>query len=163
MITYRHAEPSDLPAIADLLYEVEAFYGATDLPPREPWEQQIASLLFSSAPAAHVLLAVDADGPQAFASYSFLWPAAGVTKSLYLKELYVRETHRGRGLGTGLMAQLYTIAQQTGSSRLEWATDTDNTDAQAFYDKLGATPTSGKIMYRAERDDLVRFSRLPSA
>jgi GNAT superfamily N-acetyltransferase len=163
VITYRHADPGDLSAVADLLYEVETFYGSTDLPPREPWERQIASLLFSSAPAARVLLAVDTDGPQAFASYSFLWPAAGVTKSVYLKELYVRETRRGCGIGAGLMAQLSSIAQQTGSSRLEWATDTDNPDAQAFYDKIGASRASGKIMYRVEGSDLIKLSGLPTA
>jgi hypothetical protein len=33
------------------------------------------------------------------AAYSLLWPAIGLTRSLYLKKLYVPETVRGTGIG----------------------------------------------------------------
>ena len=33
------------------------------------------------------------------ASYSFLWPAAGLTRSLYLKELYVAQDWQRQGIG----------------------------------------------------------------
>jgi GNAT superfamily N-acetyltransferase len=160
VITLRHANPSDLSVVADLLYEVERFYGAVDVPQRPKWEQQIVSVLFSDAPAARVLLAVEANEPQGFASYSFLWPAAGVSKSLFLKELYVREPHRRRGVGVSLMSRLCSIAIETGSTRVEWATDAENRDAQRFYEKLRAFRASTKIMYRAEGDDLIRLSQI---
>lgn len=161
MIAFRHAEPGDLPAVGDLLYEVERFYGAVEFATRPRWEHQIASLLFSEAPAARVLLALDAGVAVAFASYSFLWPAAEVSKSLFLKELYVRAPYRRRGIGASLMSRLCSIAVETGCSRVEWATDTANADAQSFYEKLGAARATGKVMYRAEGDDLVRLSQLP--
>jgi GNAT superfamily N-acetyltransferase len=160
VITLRHADISDLPVVTDLLYEVERFYGTVDFPPREQWEQQIESLLFSDVPAARVLLALQDDEPQGFASYSFLWPAAGVSKSLFLKELFVRESRRRRGVGAHLISQLCSIAVESGSSRLEWTTDTDNSDAQKFYDRLGVSRASAKVMYRAEGDVLVRLSRM---
>jgi GNAT superfamily N-acetyltransferase len=160
VITLRHAESRDLSAVADLLYEVEQFYGATELPPREQWEEQISSLLFSDSEAARVLLAIVDAVPQGFASYSFLWPAAGVSKSLFLKELYVRDDYRKRGVGMSLISHLSSIAVETGSSRVEWTTDLSNVGAQNFYDKLGATPASNKIIYRVEGDDLIRLSRL---
>lgn len=160
MITLRHAEPTDLSAIADLLYEVEHFYGTVECPPRPQWEQQIASLLFSDTPAARVLLAIEDDAPLGFASYSLLWPATGVSKSLFLKELYIRESYRRRGIGEILMSRLCSIAVETGSSRLEWATDAENIGAQKFYEKLGDVRTPTKIMYRAEGADLIRLSKL---
>jgi ribosomal protein S18 acetylase RimI-like enzyme len=160
VITLRHADISDLSVVADLLYDVERFYGTVDFPPRQQWEQQIESLLFTDAPAARVLLAIRNGEPQGFASYSFLWPAAGVSKSLYLKELYVRESQRRRGIGAHLMSRLCAIAVESGSSRLEWTTDTDNSEAQKFYGKLGVSRASAKVMYRAEGDVLVRLSRL---
>lgn len=160
MIILRHADISDLLAVADLLFDVERFYGTVDFPPRQQWEQQIESLLFTDAPAARVLLALEDDEPQGFASYSFLWPAAGVSKSLFLKELYVRESQRRRGVGAHLMSRLCSIAVESGSSRLEWTTDADNSDAQKFYDKLGVGRASAKVMYRAEGDVLVRLSRM---
>lgn len=160
MTTLRHADISDLPVVADLLYEVERFYETVDFPPREQWEEQIASLLFSNAPAARVLLALQSEEPQGFASYSFLWPAVGVSKSLFLKELYVRENHRRQGVGVRLMSRLCSIAVESGSSWLEWTTDADNSDAQKFYDRLGVRRASAKVMYRVEGDVLVRLSRM---
>lgn len=163
MITLRHAELSDLSVIADLLYEVERFYGTVEFPERQQWEYQITSLLFSDAPAARVLLAMEDIVPTGFASYSYLWPAAGVSKSLFLKELYVRAPHRRRGIGVTLMSRLCSIAVETGCSRLEWATDGENLGAQKFYEKLGNVRAPNKIMYRAEGEDLVRLSKLHPA
>lgn len=160
MIDFRHAEPSDLSAVADLLLEVEEFYGATEFPPRQLWEKQIESAIFSSLPAGRVLLAVEAGESLGFASYSFMWPAVGVSSSLFLKELYVREAHRRRGIGVDLMARLHAIAIESGSSRVEWQTDSQNVEAREFYEKLGAVPMSGKVLFRSEGDDLGRISGL---
>ena len=54
------------------------------------------------------------------------WPAAGLSTSLYLKELYVADTARRTGVATALMRGLYTIAAERGCSRVEWTTDEGN-------------------------------------
>jgi len=54
------------------------------------------------------------------------------------------------------------MAVETGSSRVEWTTDAQNDDAQNFYEKLGVSRESTKIMYRAQGDDLTRLSQLLS-
>jgi GNAT superfamily N-acetyltransferase len=54
------------------------------------------------------------------AAYSFLWPAAGVTRSLYLKELYVAEAFRRQSIGALLMQRLCQIALEHERSRVEW-------------------------------------------
>ena len=82
------------------------------------------------------------------ASYSFLWPAAGVTRSLYLKELYVRQAARRRGVGKLLMDELTGVANLHHCSRIEWTTEPENADAQAFYATLGAEVFAGKVFYR---------------
>ena len=46
-------------------------------------------MVFGHHPAAHVFAAY-ADELVVFATYSFLWPAIGLTRSLFLKELYQR-------------------------------------------------------------------------
>lgn len=82
------------------------------------------------------------------ASYSYLWPAAGAETSLYLKELYVRESARHRGVARALMAELRKAAADSGCSRIEWTADTNNPPALAFYEALGVQPDAGKIFYR---------------
>jgi GNAT superfamily N-acetyltransferase len=142
------AQDEDVPTIAALLEEVDRFYGVTEFEPEEQRIAQMRGLLFRTVPVAFVLLAHDAGAVVGLAAYSFLWPAAGVTASLYLKELYVREPHRGRGAGRLLMARLQEVAAAEGCSRVEWTTDRDNDTAQAFYKAAGFEVDSTKIFYR---------------
>ncbi|GLZ00759.1 GNAT family N-acetyltransferase [Actinoplanes sp. NBRC 103695] len=160
MITFRHAEPGDLSTVADLMIEVERFYGTEEFPPRQDWERDIKAALFDPFPAARVLLAMEAAEALGLASYNFLWPAAGVSRSLFLKELYVRDPHRRRGIGIDLMSRLHTIAIDSGCSRVEWQTDALNIEAQMFYKKLGVAPMADKITYRSNGADLGRISQL---
>jgi ribosomal protein S18 acetylase RimI-like enzyme len=101
---------------------------------------QVRDALFGDPPLARALLAWDGEALAGLASYSFLWPAAGLTTSLYLKELHVAQAYRRTGLGKMLMDGLYEIASARGCSRVEWTTDTDNPAAQAFYEALGVKP-----------------------
>ncbi len=82
------------------------------------------------------------------AAYSFLWPAVGATRSLYLKELYVPGAYRRRGVGTLLMHAVFETAAALRCSRVEWTTDTGNTAAEAFYAGLGLPVYPSKVFYR---------------
>lgn len=95
-----------------------------------------------------------------FASYSFLWPAAGVTRSVFLKELYVVEASRRYGTGRLLINELCRIALETGCSRVEWHTDTDNPNAQRFYATLGVPVDDSKLFYRLDGAALRRVASM---
>jgi ribosomal protein S18 acetylase RimI-like enzyme len=151
------AEPDNIEAIAALTEELDRFYGATDIEPLNARTHQIADALFTDPPAAYALLAWNADQLVGFAAYSFLWPAVGLTRSLYLKELYVAEACRGQGIGKLLMQNLIEIAAKSACSRVEWTTDDDNPGAQAFYESLGMPRNSSKLFYRLE-GDLLRIA-----
>jgi GNAT superfamily N-acetyltransferase len=83
------------------------------------------------------------------AAYSFLWPTVGTARSLFLKELYVAEGYRRRGVGKALMRAVFETATVLGCVRVEWTTDPGNTAAQAFYAGLGMG-THPKVFYRVE-------------
>lgn len=144
-VRIEQASEQDIPVIAELLGEVEQYYGG-DNTPGDP--DEIGDALFGPIPAATCLVARDGDRVVGFASYSFLWPAAGSTKSLYLKELYVREQVRSQGVGQAFMAELKRIAAAAGCKRMEWTGDTDNPVALAFYEKMGVPQNTGKVFYR---------------
>lgn len=150
----RHAVQADVSALVGLLEELDRFYGATEFPPLDVRERQVEASLFGPMPAGRVLIAEDDADVVGLASYSRLWPAVGVTASLYLKELYVRKTHRRQGVGRQLMAKICRIADDSGCSRVEWTTDRQNVEAQAFYRQLGAPVASAKVMYRLDRGNL---------
>ncbi|MFE2600549.1 GNAT family N-acetyltransferase [Streptomyces sp. NPDC059396] len=142
------ATEADTVVISEILGEIEAYYGGENVP-GDP--DQIRVALFGDRPAATVLLARDGVEVLGLASYTFLWPAAGAGTSLYLKELYTRETARRRGIARAFMAELEAVAAAAGCSRIEWTADSDNPSALAFYEALGAEPQNGKVFYRLER------------
>lgn len=155
-VTIRPAEKNDVQALAGLIGEIECFYGAdaSDLQPLDERRAQIEEALFGTPPLASALVAEDDDGDLVgLAAYSFLWPATGTTHSLYLKELYVRDTARGQGAGGRLMEELHAIAAaRPNCTRIEWTADHDNPPAQAFYRALGFEEFAGKIFYRVGVD-----------
>ncbi|MER6076989.1 cyclophane-containing RiPP N-acetyltransferase HaaN [Streptomyces sp. NPDC001833] len=153
-VTIRPAEKRDVPAMAELIEEIERYYGTTDadIQPLHERRVQVEEALFGSPPLASALLVEDDSGDiVGLAAYSFLWPAAGSTHSLFLKELYVRDTLRRQGIGARLMDELRALAAgRPGCSRVEWMADRDNPGAPAFYEALGFTESDGKIVYRVD-------------
>jgi GNAT superfamily N-acetyltransferase len=139
------ATEADIDVLSTLLGEVEAYYGGRATP-GDP--EQIRAALFGPRPVATVLIA-RTDDVLGFASYSFLWPAAGADTSIYLKELFVREQHRRRGVARALMDAVRDAGRAAGCSRLEWTADTDNPPALDFYKSLGAETHQGKVFYRS--------------
>jgi len=153
VLTVSDAKPRDLAAMADLFLEMDRFYGEDVVEPANLKIRQITSVLFTDPPLAYAVLAWDGESLIGMAAYSFLWPAARTTKSLYLKELYVRQSHRRRGAGKLLMERIFKLAKDSDCSRIEWTTDDNNLEAQHFYEKLGVPANPSKIFYRVEGRD----------
>ncbi|MDX2671955.1 GNAT family N-acetyltransferase [Streptomyces sp. NRRL_ISP-5395] len=151
-VTIRPADRRDIVAVAELIEEIERFYGSTEIQPLEERRSQVEEALFGSPPLASALLVEDGAGNLVgLAAYSFLWPAAGSSHSLFLKELYVRDTLRRQGVGAHLMDELRALAAaRPGCSRVEWMTDHDNPNARSFYKSLGFAEFDGKIVYRVD-------------
>lgn len=154
MVEITFATRARLPALVALVDEMNNFYGT---PPSPEDAQAIEEVLFGEEGGVEwdgvdVLVAWDGDEAVGLAAFSTLWPAEGVSTSLYLKELYIAERARRRGIATALMAELADVAAGRGCSRVEWTTDADNSDAQAFYERLGVDPVPTKIFYRHTLD-----------
>jgi GNAT superfamily N-acetyltransferase len=157
MLTVTPAEPRHILAIADLMEELDRFYGGTETAPLEQRTAQLRALLFDDVPAAYVLLAHEGDRVVGMAAYSFLWPAVGFTRSLFLKELYVRQDKKRQGIGRALMRRVCDVAAAYECSRVEWMTEQGNTDAQRFYAALGAEVNADKVVYRLEEKSIELF------
>ena len=60
-------------------------------------------------------------------------------KGLYLDDLIVMESHRGKGIGKKLFDAYVAEAQSQGAKQLHWQVLDWNTPAIEFYKKLGAS------------------------
>ncbi len=76
---------------------------------------------------------------------------------LYLEDLYVRESHRGRGIGKALLLHLAGIAKARGYGRMEWSVLDWNQPAIDFYHSLGARPMDDWTVFRLDQTALQKL------
>ena len=69
---------------------------------------------------------------------------------LYLEDLFVRPSLRGRGIGRELLLALERHARELGCGRLEWSVLDWNQSAIDFYRRFGAAPNEGWTLFRKE-------------
>ncbi len=72
-----------------------------------------------------------------YTSYSIIY-YSWVGKSLYLDDLYVRPSFRGKGIGKKLMNTVFEIAEKEKCNRVRWQVSKWNSEAIKFYKKIGA-------------------------
>ncbi|SFK57643.1 GNAT family N-acetyltransferase [Geodermatophilus ruber] len=132
--TVRRAGPDDAAAVLTLVREIAAHEGdvsdvRSDL---ATWTAMLAR------PEVLVLLAERDGEPVGYVSVVrrlHLWLGRDI---LGLDDLFVRDGHRDAGVGRLLMAELARIAAAE-ELLVRWEMREDNTAAQRFYRRLGAT------------------------
>jgi GNAT superfamily N-acetyltransferase len=73
---------------------------------------------------------------------------------IYLEDLFVVPSLRGRGVGRVLLSFLAKLAVSRGCGRLEWAVIDRNEPAIRFYKRLGAQVLDDRTTYRLAGDAL---------
>ncbi len=72
-----------------------------------------------------------------FALFYFVY-YTWVGKSLYLDDLYVKETYRGHKIGSKLLDKIIEIGRLNNCKRIRWQVLSWNKPAIDFYKKIGA-------------------------
>lgn len=144
------AERVDTLAVAALLEELDRFYGGTGFAPQAERATRVERELFGALPAAHVLLAREGERVVGLAACSFVWPASGLSRSLFLKELFVSGPYRNAGVGRALMAAVRDFAIAHDCCRVDWTAERSNDAAQRFYASLGAVVLDDKAFHRLD-------------
>ena len=103
-------------------------------------EAQLRSSLFGLRPAAEVLIAEIGGAAVGFALFFQSYSTFLAKPGLYLEDLFVRPTERGRGVGVALMSACARIAMQRNYGRFEWSVLDWNERALNFYASLDAQP-----------------------
>jgi GNAT superfamily N-acetyltransferase len=130
------ASPEHVPAILSLIRALAVY---------EKLEHEVSASvealqrdLFGSQPAAEALVAEVDDEVVGFALYFRSYSTFLARPGIYLEDLFVLESHRGRGIGRALLARLAAIAVERECGRLEWSVLDWNAPAIGFYRSLGA-------------------------
>jgi GNAT superfamily N-acetyltransferase len=157
LIDIRKAEERDLPLILEFIQALAEYERLRDA--CVATEQKLRDTLFSSPPAAEVIIARVDGEPMGFALFFHSYSTFLAQRGIYLEDLFVKPAARGQGVGFALLSELARIAVERNCGRLEWAVLDWNQLAIDFYKRIGAVPLDDWNIFRLTGDSLVRVAR----
>jgi GNAT superfamily N-acetyltransferase len=152
----RTTTEADIPVILSLIRELADYERAPEAVVTS--EAGLREVLFGARPSAEVLLALEEGRPVGFAVYFFNFSTWLGRPGIYLEDLFVRPSERGKGYGRALLERLAQIAQERGCGRMEWAVLDWNDPAIQFYKKLGAEPMTEWTVFRLTQEGIAKLA-----
>jgi GNAT superfamily N-acetyltransferase len=151
-IDIRPARREDVATVLLFVKELAAFERAPDAVLAT--EAMIEDALFGDRPAAEAVIAEIDDEPAGFALFFHNFSTWEGRRGLYLEDLYVTPSMRGRGIGKALLAHLARLAVERDCARYEWAVLDWNQSAIDVYRSIGARRAEDWRIERLEGDAL---------
>jgi GNAT superfamily N-acetyltransferase len=137
---FRFATEADVPLVLHFIRELAEYERL--LHEATATEEQIRASLFGERKYAEVIIA-SVDGEDVgFALFFHNFSTFLGKPGIYLEDLFVTPSARGKGVGKGLMVELARVAVERGCGRLEWAVLDWNEPSIEFYRSLGAVALS---------------------
>ena len=113
-------------------------------------EALVENHLFGPDPKAKALFGYAGTEPVCFAVYFYNFSTFLGRPGLYLEDLFVKPSRRGRGYGKAMLRHLAKTARDNDCGRFEWAVLDWNEPAIQFYRGLGAIPMSDWTIFRVD-------------
>jgi len=140
MLTIREAQPADVGSILFLIRALAEYE-------REPaavvaTEEDLLSYWFCALTRFQCVIADWSGEPVGFALFFYNYSTWHGRAGIYLEDLFVQPSHRGKGIGRALFRYLGQRAQAEGLTRVVWHVLRWNTPAIEFYKALGAESLS---------------------
>ena len=152
----RQADLEDLPVILELikdLAEYEHLSGEV-----VATEELLEVTLFGLNSPAEVQIAFDKKQTLGFALYFRTFSTFLGRPGIYLEDLYVRESARGKGVGKALLRRTAQRTMEIGGGRLEWSVLNWNEPSIKFYQKMGASPLNEWTIFRVTGEKLEKLA-----
>ena len=154
MLTLRPASAEDAPLIVQFIRDLALY--EKDPEAAVVTEADILRDGFSDRPFFKVVIAEWDAEPAGFAFYFFNYSTWLGRPGLYLEDLFVRPSHRGRGIGKALLQHLAGIAVAAGCGRMDWQVLDWNEPSIRFYEAMGARHMKAWLTMRLEGEALLR-------
>lgn len=139
-LTFEQANLSDLPALSALLSLL--FSQEHEFTPDTQAQQQGLSLILQQPDLGRILVARQQGQVIGMVSLLFSISTALGGRVALLEDMVVDQHHRGRGIGSQLLAFAINHARQQQVRRITLLTDHDNHSAQRLYQQHGFQPSS---------------------
>jgi GNAT superfamily N-acetyltransferase len=135
-LTIRPATPADVAQILKFIRDLAAYEREPDAV--EATEKDLLRHGFGHNPYYRCLMAEWDGAPAGFALYFYDYSTWLGRPGIYLEDVFVDPSQRGRGIGKALFQRLAAIALEEGCARLKWQVLDWNEPSIEFYRGLGA-------------------------
>ena len=152
----RPAQPADVAHIHAMIVELAVF---------EKLEHMVVATeallhegLFGAHPSCEAIVGEEHGEVVTFALFFHNFSTFLTKKGLYLEDLYVKQSHRGKGYGTQMLRRLAQLAIERGCGRFEWSVLDWNEPAINFYKAMGADVMPDWRICRVTGDSLTALA-----
>lgn len=152
------ATAADRSTLQQLFHEAEVHYEDHAAPSRESVAAHVDKNVIPALVRCEILLAESGGAVAGMASFGQLYPAPNLGGQIQVKDIFIRDGFRNRGIGRAFIQFLAALAVERGCTRVDWTAETSNPRALAFYDRLGVPRVESKVYYRLEGEILATFA-----
>jgi GNAT superfamily N-acetyltransferase len=153
----RPATPADIPAIYALIAELADFEKLSHL--LVVTEQALHDGMFGPDKACETLVGVEDGQVVSYALFFQNFSTFLGRRGIYLEDLYVKQSHRGKGYGKALLVEVARVAVERKCGRFEWSVLDWNENAIRFYQGMGADVMPDWRVCRVTGDALHAMAR----
>lgn len=150
------AQPKDTALILHFIRELAVYEKMEDQVIAT--EELLTEWLFEKQ-KAEVVIEEAAGKPVGFALFFHNFSTFLGRAGIYLEDLFVEPSERGKGYGKALLTHLAQLAVERGCGRLEWSCLDWNQPSIDFYLSMGAQRMDDWTTYRLTGDRLVELGR----
>lgn len=145
--------------LLEIFIELEKYYFGDKAASESELVNYLNQQVFSEHSGVKVIAAFDNDRVVGFSTYVVMFPSPKLSGQMYMKDLFVSSSTRGKGVGLQLMKHLASIAVSNDCQRLDWTAESTNPTAGKFYASIGASLVREKEYFRFEGNDLSKFAK----
>ncbi|KLN60395.1 hypothetical protein WH96_11620 [Kiloniella spongiae] len=153
-IIIRSAERDDMSKIVKMAAEFVDYLSSLGEPRANfDAETNLEKLLkhgFGAKPLFSTLIAENNGDAVGYAIYSYGFWADSFQGTIFMTDLFVRQTWRSQGIGQIMIEELQHIGRNNDCELLMWTVWNDNSLARKFYDKLGAISLDDEIFMKLD-------------
>ncbi len=156
-LNIRPARPEDVAAIFAMIRELAVFEKLEHMVVAD--EAMLHDALFGVRPPCEAIVGEEAGEVVTFALFFHNFSTFLCKKGLYLEDLYVRQSRRGKGYGKLMLKALAALAVERQCGRFEWSVLDWNANAISFYEKMGAAVLPDWRICRVTGEALTQLAR----
>ncbi|MEO7577967.1 MAG: GNAT family N-acetyltransferase [Massilia sp.] len=153
----RPATPDDIVHIHAMIVELAVFEKLEHLVVAT--EDLLRDGLFGPQPSCEAIIGEENGEVVSFALFFHNFSTFLTRKGLYLEDLYVKQSHRGKGYGRQMLVRLAQLAVERQCGRFEWSVLDWNAPAISFYEAMGADILPDWRVCRVTGDALQQLAR----